>query len=661
MYYTVYISRVLALDFCLTELPDKPKDCINWISSSYTVIYCNIIILHTHTHTLTNIYTYIYMYVFTMENTVGHDVHVCNTGAAARKRFHGSTPDESSLAHVAASNGNDHSHSNQLSTNDGEIKRPLLIEVAGYMEDVTIQDVVARLRRYRSQYSHILRIISTLIASCVGEDVLFGPTDSLAETQTLSPPMPLLRQPRWAISVEKVFPLVRRVNGDDCSSSINGTAITETTANCIDGKHVPTGDASSKQSNTKSVGNAQPRQHVIDTVEDFMAYRCFPGYLTRHMWVGQSCMSNNGGVGVAVPLVTTVLPRWIMRHYADEASRLSSFLIADEINGAAALVDPGHDAAVYIRDVETFNLSLRYIIVTHCYVNTRLGVDGLIGLYPNVQVVSGWPLRAAGHRQHIALSDTLRLCAIAVPSYSPECIIVELHAHGKLASVFCGSVWSPSTLLCPATDEACAATRSSENTTNVTKCIRCAVAGLGMISPTPSNELARAAQQNLKSYLYDTYFSHSRLLCIEETKKGQMNSDDEEEEKDDNNAIHADTLQSSAAAPHECYDDVLMFVSPGGANIPCNPLDRYWVLPISDILRIKHTNKIVQSLRSIESYSHLRKSVSTQGTITCAQDRNFNFDSLYRAVSTNGLSLDNVVCYNCVHTTSINTSDPQCT
>ncbi|EAN80849.1 hypothetical protein, conserved, partial [Trypanosoma cruzi] len=52
--------------------------------------------------------------------------------------------------------------------------RPVLLEVAGSLDDTVCQEITRRLRQYRNRYAPILRLTATLMAPAVQEVELFG-------------------------------------------------------------------------------------------------------------------------------------------------------------------------------------------------------------------------------------------------------------------------------------------------------------------------------------------------------------------------------------------------------------------------------------------------------------------------------------------------------
>lgn len=260
--------------------------------------------------------------------------------------------------------------------------RAMRVEVCGFMDDPLVCHISSRLRRYRARYNAILRIVITLFASPVPENVLF------------SEDHPLVAAPVCAVSANDDIPVVRRFHDD--------------------------------------AGGADP----LIQFENFMKYFFLPHAITHNFLRAD----------LQAPFSTGDISSLLIRHYINEASRSCSFLVADLSSGAAALIDPHTNISAYEADLVCFSLDVRLIICTHCFVDVVSGVPELREAFPSAEVVSGFPLREAGATKETTLSCLVSFNCVSVPSFSPESIIVELKLRGMLVALFTGSAVSTDSL-----------------------------------------------------------------------------------------------------------------------------------------------------------------------------------------------------------------------
>ena len=65
----------------------------------------------------------------------------------------------------------------------------------------------------------------------------------------------------------------------------------------------------------------------------------------------------------------------------DYSFRSNSYLLADDISGEAAIIDPSMPARMYSEIIDDSNLILKYIMITHNHFDHVLGYDELFKLY----------------------------------------------------------------------------------------------------------------------------------------------------------------------------------------------------------------------------------------------------------------------------------------
>lgn len=64
----------------------------------------------------------------------------------------------------------------------------------------------------------------------------------------------------------------------------------------------------------------------------------------------------------------------------------NSYLIFDESEKIAVIIDPGSDAKKYQEEIESRKLKLEYIVLTHCHHDHTRGVEGIKKIYKDVKV-----------------------------------------------------------------------------------------------------------------------------------------------------------------------------------------------------------------------------------------------------------------------------------
>lgn len=292
----------------------------------------------------------------------------------------------------------------------------------------------------------------------------------------------------------------------------------------------------------EDVGNAKKKFH------DFMAYQFFPLVLSQ-------IFVKEGEGDVASKWETFQLSDLIFRHYVHETTRTGSFLVADFKHRKAVLVDPLGITEEYESDIAKFSLELVGVFVTHCFVDVRLGVDSLKLKYPRMKVWSGVPWKPAGTTYQVNLSENISFVAVSMPSFSPENLVIELHVRNTLVAIFTGTSWS--TDAAPRADlfscfflHSCA--QENEVEASVEEKVRSSIS---------------IAYESLSKHFRDRYFSKCSLYSSFDKEK------------------------------------VLILPSHGGYNNVTGQLDLYWGCFLGDILRAKHSRKILDTLSSLDTYT----------------------------------------------------------
>lgn len=432
---------------------------------------------------------------------------------------------------------------------------PLLLEVAGNLDDPILKDLVGRLRKYRNRYNPILRLMCTLLTTRLCEAEVFGDTPGTE---------PIFTAPKWALSADKQFCIVNRLypKGEN-GCSIEGGSPTTTMTHA---------------------------DSIINTFEDFMSFHFLPMALTHNFTTPAeeetsdkreqptSPVAASGSCAATLPSLpsatTEEVPYFtaedvenlIIREYVLEATRTSSFLIADRTSRQAVLIDPNQNTDTYVADLDQFSLSLHSILLTHCYVDIALGLDDLRRRFPQVQVLCGLPLQPAGTITEAPLSERVHLRLLAVPSFSPECVMVELHVRGVLVALFTGTAWS--TDAAPRADLYHSFPVESPDLTHEV-----------VPSTFTLTDAMETAQSSLKKFLYDRYLYPPASLAPPPPMR------------------------------REWLERVVLFPSHGGYNNVTNQLDMYWAAHAGDFIRMRHSAVVLDTLKTADGYCKYNKKI----------------------------------------------------
>eukprot|EP00796_Vickermania_ingenoplastis_P007197 gene7197-5057_t len=410
----------------------------------------------------------------------------------------------------------------------GQAVRPLAIEVCGPMDDPCVKAITALLRLYHSRYSSTLRTIYTLLTSPFSEEEIFGCSSREG----------IVKAPQAAVTANGTVPVVHRLH----SSDVGG-------------------------------GSNDP----LASVKDFMKY-AFLSLVMVHNFTRLSPQDR-----LFDPLEAS---RLLVRDYVHESSRTVSFLVADLSNHTAALIDPQWDVTCYEADLDRFHLKLGAVFLTHCAVDIRSGVLTVKERHPEIHIASGLPLQSAGSTHSWALSDSIGFTTVAVPSFSPENIVVELHIRGTLIAVFTGTVWSTDSTARP--DYYCS-------------------------FPLEDFQRAQPASESERRHAATTVAFTSLRVHFRERYFEKL--------------------------PPLLRDRVLLLPSHGGYNHVTPQLDLFWGCYLADFSRALHTRRVLATLDTFEAYSEsLSTAVPLPKPRIFSATRAANVGSLVRA-----LQLDCVV------------------
>lgn len=104
----------------------------------------------------------------------------------------------------------------------------------------------------------------------------------------------------------------------------------------------------------------------------------------------------------------------------------ASYLVADEVSGIAAVVDPQRDIGIYLDEAARLGLEIRYVFLTHFHADFLAGhlelrerTGALICLGSRAR--AEYPFRAFADREELALG-AVRLQILHTPGHTPESI-----------------------------------------------------------------------------------------------------------------------------------------------------------------------------------------------------------------------------------------------
>ncbi|CAG9581901.1 conserved hypothetical protein [Leishmania major strain Friedlin] len=474
---------------------------------------------------------------------------------------------------------------------------PVLIEVAGSMDDAIVRDVTQRLRRYRNRYQPLLRCMFTLVATTVPEARLFG-DDSAAALEAQPHPTTaaagqLFTAPKNAVTVNKTYPLVSRfyprqpvcAQQKSCSDNTAGVepamlpgASTGALQPCwVDDP------ATAVLSGVTTAAGYHDR--AVRRLEDFMAYHFLPFAMTHN------CSP--------VEAISASAKAFVLRHYVNEASRTSSFLLADpfytsasvpaDAVAGAAIIDPrAEQLEAYAADLSRFGVTLSCIIFTHCYVDGASGLAELIDSFPAARVVSGIPLEPAGTTEDVQLSPRLRLRTVRVPAFSPECLLAEIYFCGVLKGLCTGVLWS--TDAAPRCDLLQWSAFPRET---------------GHVPTPPSFSINGGSgdrdaalahtHEMLKKYLFDAYFSP---LCASVRGPSWPSGRAAKSARTDEALANQEEQMEEATPESEALVQVVLLPTHGGYNNVTSQLDLYWAAHLGDLTRMKHSRSVIDALET---------------------------------------------------------------
>ncbi|KAG5491538.1 hypothetical protein JIQ42_01442 [Leishmania sp. Namibia] len=482
---------------------------------------------------------------------------------------------------------------------------PVLIEVAGSMDDAIVREVTHRLRCYRNRYQPLLRCIFTLVVATVSEARLFG-DDAAAVLEagpnpTTAAEGKLFTAPKSALSVNKTYSLVSRFyppqqvgaqhNPSTHTTAVEPTALPDASSSASQPCWVD-GPATMELFGVGAATDCHTR--AVRRLEDFMAYHFLP-----------LAMTHNCPPSESMPALANT---FVLRHYVNEASRTSSFLLADPFHisasnpadtlAAAVIIDPrAEQLDAYVADLSRIGATLSCAIFTHCYVDGASGLDELLVRFPAARVVSGIPLAPAGTTEDVHLSPRLRLRTVRVPAFSPECLLAEIYLSEVLVGLCTGVLWG--TDAAPRWDllKWSAFPREAVH---------------GPAPPASSNggggdrDMAVAhSYEALKKYVFDPYFAP---LCGGGAERNWSSRNAVKSSHPDETMEDAQGKAEEATADSNGLQRVVLFPTHGGYSNVTNQLDLYWAAHLGDLARMKHSRTVIDTLATTaEAFARYKK------------------------------------------------------
>ncbi|KAG5468178.1 hypothetical protein LSCM1_02154 [Leishmania martiniquensis] len=470
----------------------------------------------------------------------------------------------------------------------------VLIEVAGSMEDAIVRDVTQRLRCYRNRYQPLLRCIFTLVAAAVPEARLFGDGAAAAleagPNPTATGAGQLFTVPKSAVSVNKTYPLVSRFyppqlvgaqHRNPSTTAIGVVPTAQPDASC--GASQPcwaVGAATIALSEVATAADCHTR--AVQRLEDFMAYHFLPLAMTHNCPPSES--------------VSASANTFVLRHYVNEASRTSSFLLADPFStsssdlagtlAAAAIIDPrAEQLDAYAEDLSRIGATLSSVIFTHCYVDGASGLAELLARFPTARVVSGIPLAPAGTTEDVHLSPRLKLRTVRVPAFSLECLLAEIYLSEVLVGLCTGTLWS--------TDAA-----PRWDLLKWSAFPREAAHGRApSLSPNDSggdrDTALTRTYEVLRKYVFDPYFAP---LCASGAERSWPSRNVGKSPRRDDSPESAGEKAGELTAVSNALQRVVLLPAHGGYSNVTNQLDLCWAAHLGDLTRMQHTRIVIDTL-----------------------------------------------------------------
>lgn len=532
----------------------------------------------------------------------------------------------------------------------GPAHHPLLIEVAGCMEDEVVRDVTQRLRKYRNRYEMLLRCIFTLVASAVPESHLFGDDNSdgprplsvggLAGSSgnrgaakgVVQPrsTRPLFAAPRFAMSVNKTYPLVRRFYPSQGGVE-DGSEVPKGETPAASQLRLPWVDDGRSCPAALAAGASDPaacKERAVRQLEHFMTYHFLPFAMTHNIPASPTSAA-------AAP---SAQPTFVLRHYINEASRTASFLFVDPFHtpcGATAtaeavapaqqqqqqsplllpavLVDPREEQLdAYRADLARFGATVTHVIFTHCYVDGSAGLSQLQAHFPSLHVVSGVPLSPAGTTTDVVVSTYLRLRTIAIPAFSPECMLVEVHAGDVLVGLCTGVLWSSdaaprwdllhwSTFPATSSEVGQGTVYPEEEESGEASAAGAAQRQQHQYGGGDRDAALAHTHRVLRQFFYEPYLAP---LCgptppqegERRGKSARTEGNEEEEEKGEEDEIRLAVVDAAV----DRLQRVVLLATHGGYSNVTNQLDLYWASHLGDLARMKHSRLVIDTLGADE-------------------------------------------------------------
>ncbi|KAG5468587.1 hypothetical protein CUR178_01421 [Leishmania enriettii] len=332
---------------------------------------------------------------------------------------------------------------------------------------------------------------------------------------------------------------------------------------------------------------------AVRRLEDFMAYHFLPLAVTHNCPPSES-----------MPALANT---FVLRHYVNEASRTSSFLLVDPFHISASnpadslvtavIIDPrAEQLDAYVAGLSRIGATLICAIFTHCYADGASGLNELLVCFPAARVVSGVPLAPAGTTEDVHLSPRVQLRTVRVPAFSPERLLAEIYLSEVLMGLCTGVLRG--------TDSA-----PRWDLLNWSAFPREAVHRPA--PPASSNGgggdryMAVAySYEALKKYASDPYAP----LCGGGAERSWPSRNAVKSSHPDETMEDARGKAEEATADSKGLQRVVLFPTHGGYSNVANQLDLYWAAHLGDLARMKHSRTVIDTLATTaETFARYKK------------------------------------------------------
>src|SRR5438876_4977009 len=114
----------------------------------------------------------------------------------------------------------------------------------------------------------------------------------------------------------------------------------------------------------------------------------------------------------------------------------ASYLVADEQNGTAAVVDPQRDVEQYVRDARRLGVRIRHVVLTHFHADFIAGHLELrdregATIYLGASAQAEYEFVPVGDGDAVELGPQVRLGVLETPGHSPESISLLVYDRAR--------------------------------------------------------------------------------------------------------------------------------------------------------------------------------------------------------------------------------------